>query len=391
MITKTPVTAADISCPNFSRPFLFGINPDGAIDNMFQSIRDAGGTTTKLTLNWDKVEMTRGVYNFAQLDAGLKEAEKQGLSVFILIVGTPDWAKEGSLPAYKALPKREFRDAYTNFIKAAAQRYPHIVRYEFWNEQNGCGSSSGHCGHTSDSAAEYAYWLDATYNALKQVNGSIQLSVGGLDRMDESFVDKLHSSPGGRSYDVFSIHPYNWHGALDLGSVKRLHELAQKPIWITEYGWNVGQGAETSITEAEGQRFFLESISRLESDEFFFVEAAFFHTLGDFSSDPAMGLIDAQGRKRPWYESFKQVATKWCPLPSPTPLFPRSSQQPTPIPTPEPTPIYQDGDTNQDGSVDIFDYNFTLTKYEEIGCTLDFVSPCDRFLVDIESIIRDFI
>ena len=359
---------------------------------MYKDIREAGGTATKLVLNWNLAEPSLGSYNFAQLDADLAEAEKQGLAVTILIVGTPDWAKEGGLPPYKALPKREFTSAYTNFLLQAARRYPQIVRYEFWNEQNGCGSSTGGCGNSDDSVREYAYWLDVTYSALKQANQSIQVSVGGLDRMDDRFVERLHASPGGRSYNVFSIHPYNWHGALDLDSVKHLHQIVQKPIWITEYGWNIGQGAETSISETQGLQFFSDSMTRLLSDEFSFVTAAYFHTLADFSSDPAMGLIDSSGRKRLWYERFKQFATQNCPQPTPTPIPTAPPRTPTPTPssTPTPTPISQPGDSDSNGTVDIFDYNLSVTQYSENFCSTTQSGECRQMLQNLTLVVQNF-
>ena len=319
------VVAADPTCQNFNRPLLFGINPGGNINHIFEAIATAGGTATKLVLNWDISERNRGSYEFSQLDADVSEAQKQNLALTLLVTSTPEWAKEGSLQPHKALPKREFTQEYKRFIQTVARRYPQLVRYEYWNEQNGCGSSTGYCGNTDESVREYAYWLDVTYQALKEVNVSIQLSVGGLDGMDDAFVERLHASPGGRSYDVFSIHPYNWHGAINFDGVKRLHQMTQKPIWITEYGWNVLPGAGSSITESQGAEYLTQTLQRLTTDEFSFVTAAFFHTIADFSSDPAMGLIDAQGNKRAWYQIFRGYATRLCP-------------QVTPSPTPTPTP-----------------------------------------------------
>jgi len=384
-ISKIPsVTAADPTCQNFSRPLLFGINPGGNVGNMYQAISNVGGTATKLVLNWDLSERNHGTYNFAQLDADTKEAEKYKLALTVLITGTPAWAKEGGLPAHQALPKREFAQEYVRFIQTAARRYPQIKRYEFWNEQNGCGSSAGGCGNTDDSVREYAYWLDVTYSALKGVDPSIQLSVGGLDRMDDAFVDRLHNSPGGHSYDVFSIHPYSWHGAADLDSVKHLYQIVQKPIWITEYGWNVMPGADTSSTEAQGAEYLSATLQRLTSDEFSFVTAAFFHTMGDFSSDPAMGLIDNNGNKRPWYSVFQNFATRLCPQPTPTPI-------PTaPIHTPTPTPIPLLGDLDRNNLVDIFDYNLLYQYFSQENCAYNLVGDCMIDADDVGAIVANF-
>ena len=49
-------------------------------------------------------------------------------------------------------------------------------RYEFWNEQNGCGWVNPGC-RNSNTAADYAPWLCRWYKAMKSVDSGLQLSV----------------------------------------------------------------------------------------------------------------------------------------------------------------------------------------------------------------------
>jgi len=51
---------------------------------------------------------------------------------------------------------------------------------EFWNEQNGCSWINPGCSN-GNMASTYAPWLCRWYKAMKAVNASFVLSVGGLD------------------------------------------------------------------------------------------------------------------------------------------------------------------------------------------------------------------
>ncbi|NCN82697.1 MAG: cellulase family glycosylhydrolase [Candidatus Pacebacteria bacterium] len=385
----SPVCAADPTCQNTTRPLLFGLNKATDEPAVYAAIQEAGATYVGLAVNWDIAEPTRGAIDFSLFDSTLAQAEARNLGNTVMICCTPDWAKEGNLPPHKALPRRDAQADYEQFIRALATRHPQVNRYIFWNEQNGCGSNVDGCRNTEESVREYAYWLDVTYKTLKAINPQIQLSVGGLDGNDEGFMDVLHNSPGGRSYDVMTLHPYNWFGPANLDGVKHMYEKYHKPIWMTEYGWNVAQGYEHSISENEAADYLRQTFDRLLSNEFSFVEIASFHTVMDFADTLRMGLIDATGRKRPTYTVFHDYATRYCPQPLPTPI-PTPVPTPFPTPTPSPSPIPLLGDLNKDNQVDIFDYNLDYQYYMQQNCAYNQIGDCVINADDLATIVANF-
>lgn len=328
----------------FDRPHIFGINPTFDGLKVLDETVEAGGTATRLPFNWDFHEPQKGAYDFAALKQATDYAEQKGLAVYAIISGTPAWAKNGNLPANKALPNRSNTEDYKNFLKKLKQEIPSLKRFEFWNEENGCGSNTGSCGHTADSVREYAYWLDVTYKTLHSIDSQVVVSVGGTDGVDLPFVDLLLNSPGGRSFDVYSVHPYNWKGPINLQSVKSVYSKVQKPIWITEYGWNVGSG-DTAISEQQQAQFLQETLAELVKPEYSFIQAAFFHSIRDFETGLRMGLISKEKVRRPAFTTFKNTSTSYL----------------------HPAPAGLASDLDTDGDVDIFDYNILLSNFGKTG------------------------
>lgn len=329
----------------FDRPHIFGINPtfDGLA--VLDETVEAGGTATRLPFNWDFHEPEKGKYDFGALKQAADYAEKKGLAVYAIISGTPAWAKDGDLPPHRALPRRSNTEDYKNFLRKLKQELPSLKRFEYWNEQNGCGSNTGYCGHTDESVREYAYWLDVTYKTLHEIDSQVVVSVGGTDGVDLAFVNSLLNSPGGRSFDVYSVHPYNWKGPINLQSVKEVYSKVQKPIWITEYGWNVGR-SDTGISEQQQAEFLKSTINELAKPEYSFIKAAFFHSIRDFATDLRMGLISKEKVKRPAFAAYQELSKKYLQTTPPASLV---------------------SDLDVDGDVDIFDYNMLLGDFGKTG------------------------
>jgi hypothetical protein len=366
------------ACKDVARPYLFGIGRGSDEDSEFGRIRAAGATSTGIGLNWYLSEPSKGVYDFSVFDKAYQGAKKHNLFVFeVLIVTTPDWANGTSMPAHKALPRKEYTQEYKNFVQTFARRYPDLKKYSFWNEPNGCGSSApDRCGWTDDSVREYAYWLDVTYKALKEVDPNLRLAVGGLDGNDLSFIDRLHESPGGRSYDAFSLHPYNWHGPADLHGVKQVYEKVQKPIVITEFGWSVTPGNDRSSSPEQVAEYLRQTFDTLLTDQFSFIEAVSLHTITDFSDNPRMGLIGSDGNPRPAHAVYKQYATSYCELTAP--------------PTPTPIPPKLLGDLNADRVVDIADYQLVTQYFDLVNCNYNQLGSCWIDIFDFNMVVANF-
>ncbi|PIZ47523.1 hypothetical protein COY32_01530, partial [candidate division WWE3 bacterium CG_4_10_14_0_2_um_filter_41_14] len=244
------------------------------------------------------------MFDWSPLDAKLDNAHRKNMEIVGLIIGTPQWA--GSTPGleHRILPGKSFENDYKEFLRKLAARYPYITKYEFWNEQNGCGSGeiSQSCGFSDASIEEYAYWLNATYATLKSVNPSLLISVGGLDGADVDFINALHTKNGGRSYDVVSVHPYNWTGKADLEGVARVKNASfAQEMWLTEFGWDL-----TRITEDQQAEYLRETYKELTSGSYNYITVALLLSIVDYSEKLGIMNTNADGTftPRPAYEVF---------------------------------------------------------------------------------------
>ncbi len=162
-ITVGVVLAALIAATSASaaRPLITGVELSSSdalnfSQNMnlaFPKVYAAGGTTTRLVLQWSSVEATNNVYNWTGIDAQVDRALQNGLSPVISVWKAPTWA-ENILPTdpvgtasneWHAGTIRPNSVAYgqfgaalaTHLLARYASSHPNTQwRYEVWNEPN---------------------------------------------------------------------------------------------------------------------------------------------------------------------------------------------------------------------------------------------------------------
>ncbi len=135
------------------------------------------------------------------LDAAIADAARHGISVSLLVMGTPSWANGGRTPSWAPDRPRDFAD----FLAAASRRFPAVRRWMIWGEPTKAGnfqplrSDRGRRlrGRGLRGPHRYARMLDAAYGALKAV-----------DRRDLVI--------GGNSFTTGTVRPRQWIRALRL-------------------------------------------------------------------------------------------------------------------------------------------------------------------------------
>ncbi|MCA9391739.1 S8 family serine peptidase [candidate division WWE3 bacterium] len=269
-----------------------------------------GVPATRLPFSWDDDEPAINFYNWAARDIIMADAHSRGIDIVASIVGTPSWAAPGdSRPPHRRLPNVAFESEYKEYLRLIVQKYPYITKFEFWNEENSYGSMVG-SGDTYDDASvtEYAYWLKVTYDTLKGENRDIEVSVGGLDGTfnEAQFLVDMHTKPGGHSYDVVSVHPYELNGPADLGWVDQIHSIAGKPIWITEYGWEA-----SAVGEANQAAYLQQTLDTLFTPAYSYVKVAILLAIRDFGSS-TWGITNGSGVHRAAYSAFEQAIQDHC-------------------------------------------------------------------------------
>ena len=319
-------------------PMVFGIashawwlDPEAYGDQLLPALDDLGVTTVRLSIDWRRFEPTRGQFDWDMYDRVLGELAKRNIVIVATFNTIPGWASVDQAGCDD--PKTEIylcqlrEDRYADFeraIRAAVSRYAWIEHWEFWNEPE-MWRYLGEAGTT------YIRHLRTFYDIAHDINPEIVVAaqtlvgadyMGYIYNLSEAFYGK-----GNEPWDAVSLHPYVWNFTyaeygrpleLNYDRINWLRELmvergdADKPIWITEFGWNNGSNNQAAnLTNA---------LTWLKQRPW--IEFAHLHMLHDWNEEPldAFGLMaikpDGYGvprltpeaifyPKQPFYDAFK--------------------------------------------------------------------------------------
>ncbi len=216
---------------------------------------------------------------------------------------------------------------YKTFITQMANKFANVVdAWEIWNEPS--TNPVFHRGWFRGEPSKYVQMLQVASDAIKRADpGAVVL--GGADIINNessyNWMKQIHSL-GAYNYVVPSVHVYykaawnsnytNWLRA----RFDEFHNLARKPIWITEAGQS-----SYNLDQCNMINNFVPMAKSLR-----YVDALFWYEWSDTidaGAEGHYGLVDKNGNKKPSFYCF------WgLPQPSPTP-----APSPTPSPTPTPT------------------------------------------------------
>jgi hypothetical protein len=211
---------------------------------------------------------------------------------------------------------------FQEFVTAVAQRYLGQIRhYEFVNEPNGGGwvYPSG----TTNIAKEqmYAPWLQMFYQAVKAVDPTAWVSIGGIDNVHagngQDFINGVYSVNGAKQYfDAIAGRSYNGNGQengpIDIAGIQGVRQIMVsngdtfKPIWITEYDWDVDSNPN-SITPAQQQSYLQQALDFLANAADNYITVATFQIIADIPArNTYVGLTDQSLNRtvRPAYSTF---------------------------------------------------------------------------------------
>jgi hypothetical protein len=100
-------------------------------------INDWNFKYVRLPAHWEKIEATKGVFNFNEIDGYISEADKSGVKV-ILAIGnkTPRWP-ECHAPAWaNALPREEYMVELRKYMSQVVEHYKNHPSIEMWQVEN---------------------------------------------------------------------------------------------------------------------------------------------------------------------------------------------------------------------------------------------------------------
>jgi hypothetical protein len=286
---------------------------------------------------WSEIEATRGRFVWARTDALMRNAARLGLRVLGIATYAPGWAS--GHPESNKYPPSNPRD-YARFVRAVAERYGRGGRFwrmnmnrrlvpspltaiELWNEP-----WLTDFWNSGPDPVAYARLVRAAAAAVKKSKSGVQLlasgdisASGGL----EWFRSLLGADPSlwrSRLVDAWSVHLYcqersPWDSVSAqqhrFDRVLLTRGLAQqagadKPIWITEFGWSTQQGAADAVSEATQAQYEYEALVRATGEWSSFVRRSFVFTLTKPSAQAdAYNLLRPDGSPRPAWQAITSL------------------------------------------------------------------------------------
>lgn len=116
----------------------------------------------------------------------------------------------------------------------------------------------------------------------------------------------MYASGAKPYFDIISIHPYDpagtifWQALTDTRSVMVANGDADKPIWISEYGWSTTDYQSTADK-------LVTVLTELKRPEWSFVEMASYLVLNDGAGVENYGLMTAKLVPRAGYYAFRDL------------------------------------------------------------------------------------
>jgi hypothetical protein len=250
-------------------------------DATVKAMKELGFQWLKQQIEWEKFEIAKGQYNWAEIDRLVDTCDRNGIYLLLSVVKAPDWARGPNPDTSVEGPPANAQD-FADFVGAMAARYRGRVQaYEIWNEQN----LHYEWGNEQIDAGRYVQLLAVAYEAIRAADPQAFVISGALTPAgtvpgpdgrllaveDATYLRQMYQAGLGSYCDGVGVHPsgYNippdvdwqtyqdptarFRGLWDTphyswsfrGVLETYREVmvengdAEKLLWVTEFGWAV--------------------------------------------------------------------------------------------------------------------------------------------------------
>jgi hypothetical protein len=240
-----------------------------------QLLKELNSNTIRVNLPWNGVEPTEtGGFVWGDVDQIVDPSEENNIDIIFVFRSISTWGtknppkKQGMFIA-SSMPKDMER--WKRFVTAAVNKYKDRkinIHYEIENEVNAPAFWNG-------TIEEYAELLKASYAAIKQANPNTFVFASSLacgisknvqDQWMKDFLRKDYSTIfSTKAFDGVSVHNYYFpdhevNGFTFTSFIEFTKEVMQekgvadKPIWVTEFGYVSKPTRATGIPPSYGDR-----------------------------------------------------------------------------------------------------------------------------------------
>jgi hypothetical protein len=288
----------------------------------FAAVKAAGAQWIRWNLPMETEEVTQGQFNWFTTPE-IQAALAAGLKVDALLSTAPSWAAtaDGSPSP----------TAFAAFARAAVQEYAPlgISTYEIWNEENDTQAWGA-----AFTPADYTALLKASYAAIKAVDPSATVIVGGMAPAADAansvsyepvtFLTQMYADGAQGSFDAVALHPYSFPDLPDQTDswnpftyLPTLHQImvangdGSKQIWLTEYGAPTS-GVATAVSPTVQAQSFTEAFQWAQGYSWvgplfaFDWEPSSYDTYGDY------GIFNTDGTPTPAGTAFSAAAAAYA-------------------------------------------------------------------------------
>jgi hypothetical protein len=292
-------------------------------------------------------------YHWARYDQAVENAERAGIKVLFTILGTPAWANGGQaqqVAPSSALSLRQFayaaalRYSGTYLDRASGRILPRVGLWMAWNEPNNSVFLRPQFEQVGGkwqfaAAAAYARICNAIYTGVHAVGGPERVACGATaprgyndphaPRQSTAPIAFLRAAKnsGLQRFDAWAHHPYysfpretpttrlsDPHGVgfadLDrlIGVLTQLY--GEKPLWITEYGYQTRPPDSFYGVSWQDQARYLQQAYDLAAanpriDLFTWFLLRDSASLAGWQS----GLMTVAGQKKPAFAAFEGLGS----------------------------------------------------------------------------------
>ncbi len=314
------------------RALPLGVHTIRADDAMLRQVQELGAQYLIQVFAWDTIEPSPGRWDWEYTDWLLRAADYYGLRVIARLDKPPTWAVDDTTAV--SSPPRNLRD-YTEFVRRVAQRYKgKIPAYIVWNEPN----LAIEWGNRMPNPAEYVNLLEHASAQIRSTDPNARIVAAGLAptnenseraRDDRAFLREMYAAGAKDAFDILAAHPYAFaqspdtpHGSnegLNFARIKDLYDImvengdAQKPIWITEFGYPTEQpsGYENRVVTESLQAEYIARAYDKTRDELPFVQAFtvwnIVRNLPPSDEQSGYSLVRSDGSMKPAFDTVKNL------------------------------------------------------------------------------------
>ncbi len=312
---------------------------EAKIKRSLQLTRELGASTIVQFFPWAYAEPAQGQYDWFHADRIVRHARRQGLRIIARLGLVPAWARPSqsdSPTTLNFLPEDSFED-FARYAGAFAERYRDAIdAIIIWNEPN----LSFEWGYRPVDPAAYARLLRASYQQIKAANPDAQVLAGalaptleqpgsaaGLNESD--FLRQMYEAGAGSYFDALAIHTYGFRDPpaaepaperLNFRRAELLREMmtaqgdADKPVYITESGWNDHPRWAAAVRPSQRSAYTIQAFNYAEAN-WPWVENLCIWALrypADLLSYPDnFTLISADFTLKPIYYALQDYARGW--------------------------------------------------------------------------------